>query len=154
MKRVKRFMMLGAIVTVLGAVSVTAYATSSYSTPAEVTAGVTGRTVEEVTAEKYETGKTYGTIANEAGKLQEFQTEMIQNKKNILEDRVEAGLMTQENAEDIITAMEENQSTCDGTGDMIGKRMGAGFGGMNGKGQGNGQGMRVQGQCSGTCQVQ
>ncbi|WP_312650034.1 DUF2680 domain-containing protein [Aminipila sp.] len=154
MKKVKRFIMLGAIVTVLGAVSVTAYATSSYSTPAEVTAGVTGRTVEEVTAERYETGKTYGTIADEAGKLEEFQTEMVQIKKNILEDRVEAGLMTQENAGAIITAIEENQSTCDGTGNMIGKRMGAGFGGMNGKGQGNGQGMRVQGQCSGTCQVQ
>ncbi|MBR0598484.1 DUF2680 domain-containing protein [Sinanaerobacter chloroacetimidivorans] len=158
MKNFKKLIMVGAMVTMIGAASVTAFAASSYSTPAEAVAGLTGKTVEDVTAERYETGKTYGTIANDAGKLEEFQTEMLQIKKDILADRVEAGLMTQERADEIIAAIENNQSACDGTGSLrTGQRMGAGFGSMNGGqgyGQGNGQGMRGFGQGGGFCQAQ
>ena len=159
MKNFKNLIMVGAIVTMVGAGSVTAFAASSYSTPAEAAAGLTGRTAEEVTAERYETGKTYGTIANDAGKLEEFQAEMLQIKKDMLADRVEAGSMTQERADEIIAAIEDNQSTCDGSGSLkTGQSMGAGFGSMNGGGQGygegNGQGMRGHGQCGGLCQAQ
>ena len=161
MKNFKKLIMVGAVVTMVGAASVTAFAASSYSTATEAAAGLTSRTIEDVTAERYETGKTYGAIADDAGKLEEFQAEMLQIKKDILADRVEAGLMTQERADAIITAIEENQSTCDGTGSLgIGQRMGAGFGKMNGNGQGTGQGqgygqgMRGLGQCNGLCQEQ
>ncbi len=152
MKNFKRLIMAGAIVTMVGAASVTAFAASSYNTPAEAAAGLTGRTAEDVTAERYETGKSYGTIAKDAGKLEEFQDEMLQMKKDILADRVEAGLITQERADEIIAALENNQSVCDGTGSFgTGQRMGAGFGSKNGSGQGygqgNGQGMRGFGQC-------
>lgn len=157
MKNIKRLIMVGAVVSMLGAVSATAYAASSYSTPAEALAGVTGKTVEEVTEERVATGKTYGTMANDAGKLGEYQSEMLQIKKDTLQKRVENGLMTQERADAIISTMEENQSTCDGTGNLhIGQRMGAGFGGMRGNatGQGNGQGMHGYGQFAGLCQQQ
>lgn len=155
MKKFKRVIMAAAVVMMVGAASVTAFAASLYSTPAEAVAGLTGRTAEDVTAERYETGKTYGTIANDAGKLEEFQTEMLQIKKDILADRVEAGLMTQERADAIIAAIEENQATCDGTGlNRTGQKMGAGFGGMNGNGQGYGRGMNGYGQGGGFCQVQ
>ena len=141
MKRFRRVIMATAVVMMVGAASVTAFASSSYSTPSEAVAGLTGRAVEDVTAERYETGKTYGTIAKDAGKLEEFQAEMLQIKKDILADRVEAGIMTQERANAIITAIEENQSTCDGTRSLrTGQKMGAGFGSMNGNGQGFGQG--------------
>lgn len=161
MKKFRKAIMTGAVVMMVGAASVTAFAASSYSTPAEAVAGLTGRTVEDVTAERYETGKTYGTIADDAGKLEEFQTEMLQIKKDILADRVEAGLMTQERADAILAAIEENQATCDGTGSLgNGQRMGAGFGGKYGNGQGYGQGqgygrgMNGYGQCGGFCQAQ
>lgn len=161
MKKFRRVIMTTAVVIMVGAASVTAFAASSYSTPAEAVAGLTGRTVEDVTAERYDTGKTYGTIANDAGKLEEFRAEMLQIKKDILADRVEAGIMTKERADAIITAIEENQSTCDGTGSLrTGQRMGAGFGGMNGNGQGFGQGqgygrgMHGYGQYGGQSQAQ
>lgn len=161
MKNLRKLILVGAIAAMLVATSVTAFAASSYSTPAEAVAGLTGRTVADVTAERYETGKTYGTIANDAGKLEEFQAEMLQIKKDLLADRVAAGQMTQERADAMIAAMEENQLTCDGTGNLrSGQGAGAGFGGRNGdgqglgQGQGNGRSMGGNGQCGGVCQAQ
>lgn len=151
MKKFKRFIMVGAMVMVVGATTVTAFAASSYDTPAEALAGLTGKTVEDVIAERTETGKTYGTLANDAGKLEEFRAEVLQIKKDILAEKVAAGLMTQERADEIAAAIENNQANCDGTGNArIGQGMGAGFGGM----QGNGQGNRGFGQFGGNCQAQ
>lgn len=76
---------------ILVAASATAFASPSYKTPAEVVAGITGRPVESVIEEKKEQNKSYGTIASEAGKLDEFKEEMLEVKK-------------------------ENQAVCDGTG--------------------------------------
>jgi len=151
MKKFKRLIMVGAMVMVVGATTVTAFAASSYSTPAEALAGLTGKTVEAVIAERSETGKTYGTLANDAGKLEEFQAEILQIKKDILAERVAAGIMTQERADEIAAAIENNQTNCEGTGTArIGQGMGAGFGGM----QGNGQGNRCFGQGGGNWQAQ
>lgn len=151
MKNIKKLILAGAVILAVGTTTATAFAASPYNTPAEALAGLTGRTVEDVTAERLETEKTYGTLASDAGKLEEFSDEMLQIKKDIMADRVEAGLITQEQADEIMAAIEENQAACDGTGSgRTGQRMGAGFGGM----QGNGQGNRGFGQCGGSCQVQ
>lgn len=151
MTKFKTLVTLGAMVLLVGATSVTAFAASNYSTPAEALAGLTGKTVESVIAERSETGKTYGTIANDSGKLEEFKAEMIEVKTDALADKVAAGLLTQERADEIIAALENNQASCDGTGtNRMGQRMGAGFGGMGANGQGNGG----FGQCGGFNQVQ
>lgn len=162
MTKLKTFTALGAVVIAVSAISFTAFAASSYSSPAQAVAGLTGRTEESVIAEKVETGDTYGTIANEAGKLEEFKDEMLEIKKDTLAERVAAGTMTQEQADAVLKNLEENQATCDGTGSArIGQNSGAGFGKNGGMGQGNGTGrgqgggaMRGQGTCGGTCQVQ
>lgn len=151
MKKIKQLIMAGAMALTVGAASVTAFAASSYSTPAEALAGLTGKSVEDVTAERFETGRNYGAMANDAGKLEEFHSEMLQIKKDALADRVAAGLITQEKADEIIAAMEKNQAYCNGTGSLgAGQRMGMGFGGM----KGNGQGDRGFGQCGGVLQAQ
>lgn len=155
--KIKKLVLTGAMILTVGATTVTAFAAAPFGTPAEALAELTGRTVEDVSAERSESGKTYGTLANEAGKLDEFKTEMLRIKKDMLADRVEAGLITQERADEIIAAMEQNQTLCDGSG-ACGARQGtgAGFGGMHGYGkgtgagfggmQGNGQGARGFGQ--------
>lgn len=67
----------------------------------------------------------------------ESRSEVLQIKKDILNERVANGTITREKADEIINALEENQLNCDGTGsDGIGRKYGAGFGGMMGKGQG------------------
>jgi len=141
MTNFKKLAVLGAVVLAVGATTVTAFAASNFSTPAEIAARVTDRTVEDVTAEKIEKGITYGTIANNSEKLDEFKSEMLENKIAILNERVADGSMTQEEADEIIVALKENQAFCDGTGTAkIGQQFGAGFGGMMGNGNGQGQG--------------
>ncbi len=141
MINLKKAIAIITMVLTIGAVSASAFAASAYSTPAEAVAGLTGRTVESVVSERVETGNTYGTIANEAGVLDEFKAQILEMKKDRLNARVEAGTMTQERADAIIAAMEENQTTCDGTGSArLGQAMGACFGAGNGTGQGNGSG--------------
>ncbi|MFA9380846.1 MAG: hypothetical protein ACERKO_07275 [Acetanaerobacterium sp.] len=159
MKKLKKAVILGGMILAISATSITAFAASNYNTPAEAVAGLTGKTVESVIAEKTEAGKTYGAIADEAGKLTEFKAEMLELKRDALSEKVASGTITQERANEIIAALENNQANCDGTGTArIGQRMGAGFGGINGNGQGNGQGQggtgRGQGIRDGSCRAQ
>jgi hypothetical protein len=154
MTKTKKMILIIAVIALLGTVSVGAYA-ATYDTPAEAAAGVTGKTVDQVVAERLETGKTYGTIADEAGKLDAFKDAMIQMKQEILDERVTDGAITQERADDIMAAIEERAAACDGTGPADGTRLGAGFGfGRNGSGAGKGAGRgmgygmgRGQGAC-------
>ncbi len=126
---------------VLGVTSITAFAASAYETPAEAAAGLTGRTVESVTEEKLETGKTYGTIANEAGKLDAFKAEMLEMKKTLLQKKVADGVITQAQADEILAALEQNLASCDGSGEgKCGLNSGLGFGRKNGNGRGPGKG--------------
>lgn len=141
MKNFKKAIAIGTMVLTIGAVSAAAMAASSYSTPAEAVAGLTGRTVDSVVSERADSGNTYGTIASDAGVLDQFKAEMLEIKRDRLNARVEAGTLTQEQADAIIKAVEENQATCDGTGGArIGQAMGAGFGAGNGTGRGMGTG--------------
>lgn len=150
MTSMKKILFTTAVLVAIGATSITAFAASVYNTPAEAVAGLTGKTVAQVTEERKTTGKTYGTIAKDAGKLDAFKKANLQIKKDILAARVAAGTLTQAKADEIIKALEANQATCDGSGSAkIGKSMGAGFGrGQGGGGQGRGQG---GGQGGGGC---
>jgi hypothetical protein len=108
---------------------------------------LTGRTVEQVTTERA-AGKTYGTIADEAGMLEDFKVQTLEQKKAILDQRVADGNLTKEQADTIYNSLETNQATCDATGSAkIGKSMGVAFG----QGQGMGLG---KGQCMGQGAVQ
>ncbi len=149
MKNSKKIFTGSIVALALAATSVTAFAASAYSTPAEAVAGITGRTPESVVAERVESGKTYGTIAAEAGVLDEFKNEMLEIKKDSLDTQVENGTITKEKADAVIEALEENQAVCDGTGSAkIGQNMGAKFG-LNGECQGIGGANRGQGKGNG-----
>ncbi|HBW38411.1 hypothetical protein [Desulfosporosinus sp. BICA1-9] len=140
MKNFKSYIAVATIVGILG-VTGTAFAALTGQTPAEITASLTGQTVEQVTAQRT-TGITYGSIAKEAGKLDEFKAETLEQKKAILDQRVADGNLTQEQADAIYNALVTNQAICDGSGSAaIGKSMEAGFGQGQGMGLGNGQGM-------------
>lgn len=132
---------------VIAVVSVTALADSTYSTPGEVVAGLTGRTEESVAAERQESGKSYGAIAAEAGKLEEFKKEMLELRKKNLSAQVAAGTITQERADEILKAFEENQAVCDGTGSA---RIGCAMGGQLGCG-GTGRGLGCGAGAGGAC---
>lgn len=144
----KRFMKVAAIIAVVFALGTigTAFA-ASIKTPAEIVSDLTGKTTDEVNSEKV-AGKTYGSIAKDAGKLDEFKKQALEQKKAYLDQRVKDGTLSKERADAIYDAMKESQSTCDGTGKAsMGAGRGAGFGsggcGMgNALGKGAGRGMR------------
>jgi len=147
MQRIKKLLMMVTVMAVLGAGGV-AYAATT-QTPAEIAAGLTGKSVEALYQERA-AGKTYGTIANEAGKLDEFKSQMLEQKKVILDQRVADGKLTQERADAIYNAIQDNQANCDGTGKArIGKNAGAGFGQGNNMGNGPGTGGGA-GMCNGS----
>lgn len=141
----KKIAVILSVILLVGAFSVTAMAATGYKTPADILSGLTGRTTDSVTEERTESGKTYGTIANEAGVLDQFKSQMLEQKKAILEEKVAAGTITQERADAIIAAMENNQANCDGTGSGMGMRSGLCTGNGTGMGFGSGRGGNGQG---------
>lgn len=143
----KKTIVTGALVTVIAASSV-AYAASQYKTPAEAAAGVTGKKVEDVQAQRKD-GKTYGQIAKDAGKLDEFKKEKLELTKDRIEQLVKDGKLTKEKGDELIKKIKDNQANCDGTGSAaIGKNNGLGLG-SQGAGQGNGGANRGQGTGNG-----
>lgn len=161
MKNMKRVLVTGAVVLAMGATAVTALAVTKTLTPAEILAGITGKPVETVITERNETEQTYGALASDYGVLDKFQSEMLEEKKEYLEQRVAEGTMTQERADAILAAIEANQADCDGTGNGGRAGLGAGFGGGCGAGIGGGFGGgfgRMNGNgaggrgCGGVCQ--
>lgn len=154
MKNFRKVSIIAAVVLVVGATGVTGFAASAYQSPAEAVAGITGQTVESVIAERQETNKTYGKIAADAGKLDEFKVEAMEMKKDRLNAQVADGKITQEKADTIIKTIEDNQANCDGSGSKgVGQEQGARFG-MNGEGQGQGLANGKHGQRMGQGQGQ
>ena len=138
MKHLKKLVTVVVIAGVLGS-AVAAFAASTKS-PAEIAAGLTGKSVEDVTKDRV-SGKTYGTIAKEAGKLDQFKAQMIEQRKAQLDQSVKAGTITQERADTLYNAMKANQAVCDGTGTSgLGMGNGSGCGVAGGCGMSNGQG--------------
>jgi len=75
-----RNLALATVVTVLG-ISGAVYA-ADIKTPADIAAALTGKSVTVVNEERA-AGSTYGTIANEAGKIDEFKAKIVEQKKAI-----------------------------------------------------------------------
>ena len=145
MKTMKKLLVVVALIAIsLSVISVNAFAASRYQTPAEAVAGLTGRTVQSVINERLNTGKTYGTIAYEAGVLDKFKTDMLQMHKDALDVRVKAGIITQAQANTYAAAYEKQVALCDGTGQgcaLDGLGLGLGLGGGNGASLGSGMGL-------------
>ncbi len=142
MKKLKRNLLVLSAVSILSAGSAATVMAADYQTPAETAASLTGRPVSEIIQEVIDTGKTYGTIAAEAGKLEEFKEERLNVKEQILDENVENGVISQEDADSILDDIKERQAVCDGagTGYGCGYDNGAGYGCGYGRGAGRGRG--------------
>lgn len=141
----KKTIGIAAILIFVLAMSAVAFA-GTLMTPAEVYSEVSGKTIEEAYAARGD--KTFGELAADEGLLESFQSLNLENRKLVLQERVENGQMTQEQADLILDQMEN----CDGTpgGTRLGMNLGAAFGRGNAeKGSGYGNGMRNGGNGGG-----
>ena len=140
MKKLKRNLLLLSAVSILTVGSAATAWAADNPTPAETVASLTGTSVSEVIQEAIDTGKTYGTIAAEAGKLEEFKEERLSVKEQILDENVENGAISREDADNILDEIKERQAVCDGTGYGAGRGYGYGYGQGAGRGYGQGAG--------------
>lgn len=135
MKNKKKIMTGCALALALSAATMTSFAAAAYKTPAEAVSGLTGKTLDEVTTER-KSGKSYGSIASEAGKLSEFQQAVADIHEDKLSEAVADGTLTQEQADAQLAAIRERQTACDGNGSGNSAATGYGAGGCNGTGMG------------------
>lgn len=73
--KMKKLLIIGLTVLAVGAAGTAVVAASGNETPADIIASLTGRSQEEVQAEKQERDLTYGAMAAEAGELEAFRSE-------------------------------------------------------------------------------
>jgi hypothetical protein len=148
MKKNKLFLVLSVVTILVIGLSTAAFAATDFKTPAEIVAGLTGKTVDEAAADR-QAGTTYGAQAKAADKLDEFQTERLALCKQNLDQAVLDGKLTQAEADKILEEMDLRMEACDGTGTGLGQgeRNGTGTGLCDGTGagqnseRGNGTGM-------------
>ena len=145
MKKIRNIVAASALTLAMGVTSITVFAAAKYDSPQEALAGMTGKTVEEITEKKVQENKTYGAIAAEEGKLDEFKVELLEQKREMIQERVTEGNLEQEDADAILERIQERQETCIGEGSfgegmMEGYGMHFGNGLQSGEGNGNGNG--------------
>lgn len=139
MKR-KRIVGLALVFGLLGGSIAFAAAADS---PAAVLAQITGMTADEAYQGRLQ-GEPYGKMAVDAGTLEEFQDNMLKYRKQIIDERVEQGLMTQEEADAWLEAYQERIEYCTEAGvggpgyGCGGAGIGFGRGGFQGQGFGRG----------------
>ncbi|MFA5342086.1 MAG: hypothetical protein WC332_09935 [Clostridia bacterium] len=127
MTKIKRLMVIGLVILSLGAVAVAGVAATEHKTPAEAYSALSGVTAEEALALRQSTGKTFGMLALEAGKSEEFKSIILEMKKDKINELVANGEITQEEADALLATIEANIANCDGTG-MQGAKAGIGLG--------------------------
>lgn len=126
------------VVMLVGIVSVS-YAFTAFKSNAEIVAGLTGKRVEEVTAQR-QAGNSYGEQAAVAGKLAEFKAARLEQVELRLKELVEEKKLTQAEADARLKIIQDRMADCTGTGENQGQ------GGL-----GLGMGNQGQGCQSGTC---
>jgi len=139
MKFSKKLIILSAAAVLLLATSATVFAATSGDSPAEIFARLTNRSTDSVIEQRAQTQQRYGEMAEGAGISQQFKEETTELMQTRLKERVQAGTMTQAQADEVLQRIQENQENCDGDCDNAtgtqgigGIRFGSGAGGFGG----------------------
>ena len=139
MKMKKPVIALSILVVIILSLSSVAFAAGVVKTPAEIVAGLTGKTVDEVTSAR-QNGTSYGAQAAAADQLEAFQDQRLEQYKNALDEAVKNNELTQAEADTLYNNMKVRMESCTGTG------TGSGNGFRNGTGNCGGSGTCGMGQ--------
>lgn len=116
MKNLKIAMALSLVAATVLATGAVSFADSKYNSPIEAAAGFTGKVVEEI-KESRKSGQHLSKIVDQDGNLIEFQKEILEQKKERIQAKLESGQITPEQAAQMLENIELNQKNCDFDGD-------------------------------------
>ena len=119
------------------------FASNQFDAKAEAIAKLTNKTVETIIEQKNTLNMTFGELAKENGVLDQFKKVNLEQKEEILNEKVNQGIITKEESENILNQIKENQENCDGNGSNsqnLGLDLGLGNGNDSGNGSGCGNG--------------
>lgn len=137
----KKSAVLGLVSLLVVGMMAFSFADSAFG-PAGVYASLTDVTAEEAYALNTKSGDTFGDLAKDAGVYDAFYAATLAAKQAMIEERVKAGTLTRDQADEILTAL----ANCDGTQSRIlQSKLGLGQRLQNGQGSGeramNGSGL-------------
>lgn len=131
MKKFKNTLILCTAIMLFANSSTFSLASTTYKTNAEIVSEITGEDLDTIISKHFETGKSYGTIAKEAGFLDEFKSIIFEQKKLKLNEDIANGIITQEQGDEILQTIEQNQLICDGSGNLGNCGLELGYGNRN-----------------------
>lgn len=106
------------MITTLVGIAGSTFAKTTHTNTAEMTAEITNQSVESVLEQKKNENKTFGQIAKEAGKLEEFKQKKMEMKKAKLDKLVEEGKITLEEAEEKLEKSKIKMDRCESKGNV------------------------------------
>ena len=136
----KTVLVLAVAVMVLGTMSVAFAAADVDWSPAKFFAQQKGITEEAAYQLRREEGKSFGELAQDQGVFEGFREQALEQRKLMLAEMVKEEVITQEKADEVLTAIED----CDGTMEQQRLLQETGlFGQGGGFGQGAGNGLKA-----------
>ncbi len=100
----------------VGATTFTVYAQAQYDTPREALSAMTGKSVEEIHELRQDEGMVLSELFETDAEYEAFKNEVLEQRKERIEDRVENGNLTRERADEILSQMEDGTFMMKGAG--------------------------------------
>ena len=100
----------------VGVTSLTVYAQAKYETPREALSAITGKTTDEIHALRYEEGMSHAELFETDAQYEDFKSEVLEQRKERIDERVLDGRISQERADEIKNQMDENTEMFEGRG--------------------------------------
>ena len=110
-----RKILIGLITTGLLLIGATSVIGETLKSPAEIYAEIKGISVDEAYAQR-NAGNGLCWQDEDAGAREEFRAQMLEDKKAFIQEKVTAGELTQQEADEIIADIENNLANCGGPG--------------------------------------
>ncbi len=114
--KIKNIAIAGLLALGVGATTFTVYAQALYETPKEALSAMTGKSVEEIHELRQDEGITVPELFETEAEYDAFKNEVLEQRKERIEDRVVNGDLTRERADEILIQMEDGAFMMNGAG--------------------------------------
>lgn len=114
--KLKNTIIAGLLALGVGVTSLTVYAQANYDSPREALSAMSGKTMDEIHELRFEEEMTHRDFFETEEQYNKFTDEVLNQRKDIIDERVEDGRLTQERADEIKDQMDENPEMFEGRG--------------------------------------